>query len=358
MDWRLIGGVSVLCSIAYNVAAFFAPDIRSTYLRIMNHDVCCPFMCLFHIASRWTWNLTTVVNSITSSRTVSVFLPPTIQSNIHLFVDMPHSASSMSAYPMRDQIIGYPSSHLAEYVVSPSLLFLSPPPLTSHPPVRHTSSVEIIFRHSLAKQVSRRQCSQLELRRELRTWLPSASRLARWAMIRERESTTNWTFAALFSPNDMYRIDRKSQHSRTSQFDHVCPLFLFTLLVHGVSVSAFDNSTSDSVSTFETLFICSPIHHVRRLYSHLRWFNIKGRSLVSAPLNWLSRAPHRHPSSYRFGLGNWMPAKYGERMLMVKRMKLGDVGTVAMGSLGIRRSGKWSVESQHLRGLHILIPNR
>jgi len=43
---------------------------------------------------------------------------------------------------------------------------------------------------------------------------------------------------------------------------------------------------------------------------------------------------------------------------MVKRMKLGDVGTVAMGSLGIRRSGKWSVESQHLRGLHILIPNR
>ena len=29
---------------------------------------------------------------------------------------------------------------------------------------------------------------------------------------------------------------------------------------------------------------------------------------------------------------------------MVERMKLGDVGTVAMGSLGIRRSGKWSVE--------------
>jgi len=46
-----------------------------------------------------------------------------------------------------------------------------------------------------------------------------------------------------------------------------------------------------------------------------------------------------------------MPAKYGERTLVVKRVKLGDVGTMAVGSLGIWRSGKWSVESQHLSTL-------
>jgi len=87
----------------------------------------------------------------------NVFLPPTIRFNIHLFVGMPHSASSMSI----DECLSYegpdhwlPIIHLAEYVVSPSLLFLSPPPLTSRPSARHTSSVEIIFRHSLAEQVS------------------------------------------------------------------------------------------------------------------------------------------------------------------------------------------------------------
>ena len=39
-DWWSLGAISMLYEMAYGVAPFFANDIRQTYIRIMNHEVC------------------------------------------------------------------------------------------------------------------------------------------------------------------------------------------------------------------------------------------------------------------------------------------------------------------------------